>query len=90
MNFNGMTTIIISIDGNIGSGKSTLLSKLKYHYADNDRVLFLKEPVDDWEKITDEKGITIIEKFYANQEKYSFPFQMGLFPLVHICVALFH
>ena len=24
-------------------------------------------------KITDENGITIIEKFYENQEKYSFP-----------------
>ena len=38
--------------------------------------MFLKEPVDEWEKITDENGITIIEKFYTNQEKYSFPFQM--------------
>lgn len=76
MNFNGINSQIISIDGNIGSGKSTLLSKLKEYYADNDHILFLKEPVDDWEKITDENGVTMLEKFYANQEKYSFSFQM--------------
>jgi deoxyadenosine/deoxycytidine kinase len=38
--------------------------------------VFLKEPVDEWEKIKDKNGITILEKFYADQEKYSFPFQM--------------
>ena len=76
MRFNGINSQVISIDGNIGSGKSTLLAKLKEHYADNDHVVFLKEPVDDWEKITDENGITMLEKFYSNQEKYSFSFQM--------------
>lgn len=67
---------IISIEGNIGSGKSTLLSNLKKHFKDNEYVIFLKEPVDEWSKITDENGITILEKFYENQEKYSFSFQM--------------
>jgi deoxycitidine kinase/deoxyguanosine kinase len=38
--------------------------------------VFLKEPVDEWEKIKDENGTTILEKFYSDQEKYSFPFQM--------------
>ena len=76
MNFNGMSAIIISIDGNIGSGKSTLLSKLKDYYENDKNVLFLKEPVDDWEKITDENGVTMLEKFYSDQDKYSFSFQM--------------
>jgi deoxyadenosine/deoxycytidine kinase len=67
---------IISIEGNIGSGKSTLLANLKEHYKNNPNVIFLKEPVDEWEKIKDENGITILEKFYSDQEKYSFPFQM--------------
>jgi deoxyadenosine/deoxycytidine kinase len=67
---------IISIEGNIGSGKSTLLSNLREHFKENDNVVFLKEPVDEWEKIKDKDGITILEKFYADQEKYSFPFQM--------------
>jgi deoxyadenosine/deoxycytidine kinase len=70
---------IISIEGNIGSGKSTLLENLKNHYKGNDGVVFLKEPVDDWEQITDETGVTMLEKFYSNQEKYSFPFQMMAF-----------
>jgi deoxyadenosine/deoxycytidine kinase len=74
MNFKNFE--IISIEGNIGSGKSTLLDNLKMHYEKNPNVVFLKEPVDEWSKITDENGETILEKFYANQEKYSFPFQM--------------
>ena len=65
MNFNGINSRIVSIDGNIGSGKSTLLSTLKEYYADNDHIIFLKEPVDDWEKITDENGVTMLEKFYS-------------------------
>lgn len=67
---------IVSIEGNIGSGKSTLLENLRNYYCDNERVLFLREPVDDWEKIKDKDGNTILKKFYADQEKYSFTFQM--------------
>ena len=66
----------ISIEGNIGSGKSTLLANLRQHFKDNDNVIFLKEPVDEWAKIKDINGTTILEKFYADQEKYSFSFQM--------------
>ena len=67
---------IVSIEGNIGSGKSTLLANLRDHYKNNENILFLKEPVDEWEKIKDSNGITILEKFYADQNKYSFSFQM--------------
>jgi deoxyadenosine/deoxycytidine kinase len=67
---------IVSIEGNIGSGKSTLLANLKNHFNKNTKIVFLREPVDEWNKITDEKGVTILEKFYADQDKYSFPFQM--------------
>jgi deoxyadenosine/deoxycytidine kinase len=67
---------IVSIEGNIGSGKSTLLANLKTHFKDNTNIIFLREPVDEWSKITDENGTTILEKFYADQEKYSFSFQM--------------
>lgn len=68
--------IIVSIEGNIGSGKSTLLANLRETYKNDANIVFLKEPVDEWEKIKDENGITILEKFYADQEKYSFSFQM--------------
>ena len=70
------TITVVSIEGNIGSGKSTLLHNLQEYYANVPEVIFLKEPVDEWEKIKDENGVTILEKFYKNQEKYSFPFQM--------------
>lgn len=67
---------IISIDGNIGSGKSTLMGKLKDYFIDNKNVVFLKEPVDEWENIVDENGTTILEKFYENPSKYGFSFQI--------------
>jgi deoxyadenosine/deoxycytidine kinase len=67
---------IISIDGNIGSGKSLLLENLRKHYVDNKNIVFLKEPVDEWSKIVDESGITLLEKFYSDKKEYSFPFQM--------------
>jgi len=67
---------IISLEGNIGSGKSTLLEALKNIKWVDKKIVFLREPVDEWEKIKDNNGVTILEKFYADQEKYSFPFQM--------------
>ena len=67
---------IVSIEGNIGSGKSTLLASLQQHFAENKQVIFLKEPVDEWENIKDEEGLNMIEKFYADQKKWSFSFQM--------------
>jgi deoxyadenosine/deoxycytidine kinase len=67
---------IVSFDGNIGSGKSTLLQKIKDKYRDVPSYIFLKEPVDEWSLIKDKNNVTILEKFYAEQEKYSFAFQM--------------
>lgn len=67
---------IVSIEGNIGSGKSTLLENLREQYNNNTRIMFLREPVDDWEKIKDNNGNTMLKKFYSDQEKYSFAFQM--------------
>lgn len=67
---------IVSIEGNIGSGKSTLLANLRSHYGNNTYVMFLKEPVDEWEKIRDENDVTMLEKFYEDPNKYAFSFQM--------------
>ena len=63
---------VFSIEGNIGSGKSTLIEKLK----NIENVYFLPEPVDTWNTVTDLSGVTILEKYYQDQEKYAFPFQM--------------
>lgn len=67
---------IISIEGNIGSGKSTLIDNLRKHFADNGKVVFIKEPVDEWETIRDVDGRTMLQLFYRNPTKYSFAFQM--------------
>ena len=69
---------IFSIEGNIGSGKSTLVKRLKKHFnfLKKVKIVFLPEPVGVWESIKDKKGKNIIEKYYENQEKYAFSFQM--------------
>jgi deoxyadenosine/deoxycytidine kinase len=67
---------VTSIDGNIGSGKSTLMKNLREYYKDEPNVVFLREPVDEWEKVKDENGVTMLEKFYEDPEKYAFSFQM--------------
>lgn len=67
---------LISIEGNIGSGKSTLVRNLENKYGSNPEFCFLQEPIDMWNTIKDEQGITILEKFYENNEKYAFAFQM--------------
>ena len=71
-----MTFKIISIDGNIGSGKSTLIERLKQKLEGNTNYIFLPEPIDIWNSIKDEEGHTILEKFYIDQNKYSFSFQI--------------
>jgi deoxyadenosine/deoxycytidine kinase len=67
---------IITIEGNIGSGKSTLLAHLREKYKNNQNILFLREPVDEWEGIKDENGVTMLQKFYNDQKTYAFSFQM--------------
>lgn len=67
---------IISIEGNIGTGKSTLVQMLKDTYKNNPNIVFLQEPVDMWNTIKDTNGETILSKFYGDQDKYAFSFQM--------------
>ena len=69
---------IFTIEGNIGSGKSTLITILKKSNTalKHIPIIYLPEPVAIWESIKDSKGKNIIEKYYQNQEKYAFSFQM--------------
>ena len=69
-------TLVIAIEGNIGSGKSTFLKDLRDKYKEDDTIGFVDEPVDAWDKIKDASGKSILEKYYENQEKYAFSFQM--------------
>jgi deoxycitidine kinase/deoxyguanosine kinase len=64
---------LISIEGNIGAGKSTLIETLKTRFPN---VVFVDEPVDVWSTVTDKDGTTILEKYYADQKRYAFAFQM--------------
>ena len=70
-------SLIISIDGNIGCGKSTFLQELKKEVKIQklNNIIFLQEPVDQWSKIN-VNGVTILERFYEDPEKYAFSFQM--------------
>jgi deoxyadenosine/deoxycytidine kinase len=68
--------IIISFEGNIGAGKTTLLSELEKRYASSPEIRFLREPVDEWTKIKDADGTTILSKFYADSKTYAFAFQI--------------
>ena len=70
-----MMNPIYSIEGNIGSGKSTFIDILKKENKLKN-VVYLEEPVKVWETIKDKSEETILEKFYKNQNKYSFSFQM--------------
>ena len=67
---------IYSIEGNIGSGKSTLVRILKKFFKDNNNIIFADEPVDEWMSIKDNSGENILSKFYKDQYKYGFSFQM--------------
>ena len=69
---------IFSIEGNIGSGKSTLIEKLKKEIISTGgkKINYLPEPVDVWNEIKDRDNVTILEKYYADSERYAFSFQM--------------
>ena len=68
--------IYVSLEGNIASGKTTLLTNLKNKFKNYNKIIFVKEPVDEWENIKDENGKSMLEKFYADSEKYAFSFQI--------------
>ena len=68
---------IVSLEGNIGAGKSTLLTEVEQRCKDRGirEIRILREPVDDWEKVTDGMK-TILELFYENPAEYGFPLQI--------------
>jgi len=66
----------IYIEGNIGTGKTTFLDFISDLYP-NDSVVY--EPVDQWIATTDTDNKNILDKFYSDQERWSFTFQMNSF-----------
>ena len=57
--------MLFSIEGNIGSGKSTLIRALKkeFNTISDMQVIFVDEPVAQWETIQSEDGKNMIELF---------------------------
>ena len=90
---NGKLPFIVSLEGNIGAGKSTIVEKLQQKYLlpleerkkyfgelANAKIVFMQEPIDAWTSIHDsETGESILEKFYRDQKKYSFAFQVMVY-----------
>ena len=70
--------MIISVEGNIGTGKSTFLRIIRDKYKDSN-IIFLDEPLNKWLELKDTDGENILEKFYKNQERWSYSFQMNAF-----------
>lgn len=72
---NYIMVYVISVEGNIACGKSTLLDKIQTIATEkNIRIKVLKEPIDEWNKITLD-GKSILELFYEDPKKYGFEFQ---------------
>jgi deoxyadenosine/deoxycytidine kinase len=69
---------LFTIEGNIGSGKSTFLNLLKdkLKHVNGIPVVFVEEPVSQWETIQSEDGKSMIELFYSDKKKYAFSFQI--------------
>ena len=71
---------IFTVDGNIGSGKSTFIHEFKEYIKNCKNIkvnfIFVQEPIDEWNKITDKNGDTILTNFYKDQDKYAFSFQI--------------
>jgi deoxyadenosine/deoxycytidine kinase len=68
--------IILSIEGNIGAGKTTIIEKMKERLQ-SDEIIFVKEPVDQWEHFRNRSdGENILTKFYNDQPRYAFTFQV--------------
>lgn len=78
-----MNTMIIYVEGNIGSGKTTFINLLQDYLSKfdvlNKNAKLVLEPVDEWLKTEDSDGENILQKFYGDQEKWSFAFQMNSF-----------
>jgi len=76
---NANNVSFVSIEGNIGSGKSTLLRNLREKYSTNKKIVFVDEPVEDWESIQNEHGMPMLQLFYSDQKTHAFAFQMMAF-----------
>lgn len=65
---------ILSVEGEIGAGKTELTSVLAAELAARDKnVCLIQEPVEQW------REVGILDKFYADPERYAYTFQTYAF-----------
>jgi deoxyadenosine/deoxycytidine kinase len=64
---------IISLEGNIGAGKSTLFNQLK---AAHPEWTFVDEPVDEWMRLVDSDGKSLLQNFYDDRRRWAYTFQI--------------
>ena len=79
-----LKNMIVYIEGNIGTGKSTFVNLLGNYMNAIEaegrfKPILIQEPVDEWMQTFDSDGKNILEKFYENQNRWSFTFQMNSF-----------
>ena len=71
--------MLISIEGNIGTGKTTLINILNKKFGKKNNVIFVDEPLQQWLNLKDSDGENILGKFYGDQHRWSYSFQMHAF-----------
>lgn len=72
----------ISFEGNIGSGKSTFVNLIRESETFKKcckSFVTLNEPIDQWLKMTDDKGTNILAYFYQDIPRWAYTFQMNAF-----------
>jgi deoxyadenosine/deoxycytidine kinase len=57
------------VEGNIGTGKSTFLTHLSHEFK------VILEPVDEWMKMKNANGKSILEEFYSDPKRNAYLFQ---------------
>ena len=67
----------IYVEANIGAGKSTFLNAINEYNSDKFNII--QEPVDEWINTKDNDGSNILDKFYQDQNRWSFTFQINSF-----------
>ena len=70
--------IKICIEGVIGCGKSTLIEELKnYLNILDDEFICIKEPIEEWMNMKNEKNKNLFQSYVTNRKRWSFTFQIN-------------
>ena len=66
---------LFSLEGNIGAGKSSILECIGKMCPD---IITCSEPINEWNKVTTNAGVPLLEAFYTDQKTFAFPFQLNV------------